>query len=238
MTLTRAAFARRDADELVLEAGNERPRADGDRHVVAGAAFERHAVDRADERDRHPVAALRRASLGLCRIGPVLRGDLPQRVVDLLIGHRRGDPLERDRLEIGERDRRHHLDGDRIGEVGLALDDALDLVLVLGHRDLRIHRELEPAIGDDLGVGLAHQLLDGLGHHRAAIDALEMGDRHLARPKAVDLDLILHLGQALGDPIREIARRYDDAELALEAFGGGFGDLHGRYRMSSNIRYR
>ena len=109
---------------------------------------------------------------------------------------------------------------------------SLDLGLVLGHRDLGVHRQLEPAIGHDLGVGLAHHLLDGLGHHGAPIDPLEMGDRDLARPEAVDFDLIFHLGQTVIDAGRQIARRNDDAELPLEAFGGGFGDLHMRDRVA------
>ena len=49
-------LARLDADELLLEAGNEGVRADHDGDILAGAALERHAVDRAGERDRDLVA--------------------------------------------------------------------------------------------------------------------------------------------------------------------------------------
>ncbi len=234
----RAALAGGDADELVLEPGNEGVRADGDGNVLAGPAFERHAVDRPRERDRHAVAALGGAALGLGGIGPVLVGDLLQGVVDVLVGYGGGELFQLDRLEIGQRDLGHHFQRHRIGEVGPALDHALDLVLVLGHRDLGVQRQLETVIGDDLGVGLAHHQVDGLGHHRAAIDPLEMGDRHLARPEAVDFDLIFHLGQTVIDTGREIARRNDDAELPLEAFGGGFSDLHMRDRIGLSVRYR
>ena len=62
---------------------------------------------------------------------------------------------------------------------------------------LRLHGELEAAFADDLGIEFADQRLDGLGHHRLAVDLLEMRDRHLARTEAAQLDAVLELVQPL-----------------------------------------
>ena len=60
-------------------------------------------------------------------------------------------------------------------------------VLFLGRQlHFRLHGEPEIVVGHDLGVDVAHRGLDRLGHGGAAIDALQMLDRHLAGPEAVD----------------------------------------------------
>ena len=166
------------------------------RDVAAGAALERRAVDLAGEIDGDAVAVLGLGALALGGERPALLGDLRQRLVDLGLGHLGVQPLELDALEIRKLDRRQDLDRHRVGEIGLALDHLLDRALLVRQRHLRLAHELEAALGDDLGVGLAHRRLDHLGHHRAAIQALEMGDRHLARTEAVDADLVLELGRA------------------------------------------
>ena len=53
-----------------------------------------------------------------------------------------------------------------------------------------------------------------------------MADRHLARPEALDADLVLQLVEPLDKPVVELRRRDDHRELALQAFGQGLGDLH------------
>ena len=63
--LHRAGLARGDADELILEAGNEGVRADHDADIAAGAAFERLAVDLAGEVDHDAVAVLGLGALAL-----------------------------------------------------------------------------------------------------------------------------------------------------------------------------
>ena len=135
-------------------------------------------------------------------------------------------PLELDALEVGELDRRQDLDRHRVGEIGLALDHLLDRVLLGRQRHLRLAHELEAALGDDLGVGLAHRGLDHLGHHRAAIEALEMRDRHLARTEAVDADLVLELVELASALAARSAAGHHHLELALKAFADSFGYLH------------
>ncbi len=221
-----AGLARRDADELILEARNESAGADLHRDVAAGAAFERHAVDLAGEIDHGAVAALRLGALGLGGERPVLLGDLADGFVDLGVGDFGDGLFELDALEVGDLDRRHDLDRHRVGEIGLAFDHLLDRFLVGRQRDLRFAHQLQAAVGDDLGVGLAHRVLDRLGHHRAAVQALEMGDRHLAGTEAVEADLALERVEPLVGLGRQIGGGDHDGEFALEAFGESFSYLH------------
>src|ERR1700704_3071498 len=227
-----AGLPRRHPDQLVLESGNEGIRADLNRDVVAGAALEGLAIDRPGELHRDPVAFFDLAALAFGTERPGLLGDLADRFLDFGVGYLGGQPLQRDLLEIGERDLRDDLERDRVGEVRLAGDDPFDLALALRHGDLGIHGELEAAIGDDLGISLAHHLLDRLGHRGAAIDLPEVGDRHLAGPEPTDLDPVLELGQAVVEPRVEVGGRHHHLELALEAVAVGFGHLHG-----SNTRH-
>ena len=142
------------------------------------------------------------------------------------VGHLRHRTLELDALEIGELDLRQHLDRERIGEIGLPADDLGDLGLLVRDRDLGFHGELEAMIGDDLGVELANHRLDGLRHHGLAVDLSQVRHRHLARPEAAQLHLVLELAQALGEPRLEIGGRHLDLEFALEAVGESFCDFH------------
>ena len=217
----------RHADQLVLEAGNERARPDIDADIAAGAALERLTVELAGEIDHDPVALLDLRALPLGGERPVLLGDLAQRLADLRLGHLGNQALELDALEIGELDLRQDFERQRIGQVGLPADDLFDLGLFVRDRDLGLHGELEAVIADDLGVHLADDGLDGLRHHGAAIDLLEVRDRDLARAEAVDADAILEVAEPLDDPCLQIGRRDGDLVFALEAVGQGFGDLHG-----------
>ena len=65
--------------------------------------------------------------------------------------------------------------------------------------DLRLHREAQIVVRDDLRVGVAHRGLDRLGHHRAAVDPLQVPDRHLAGAEAVDAHRALELVEARVD---------------------------------------
>lgn len=141
-------------------------------------------------------------------------------------------------LEVGERDRRHHFDRNRVGQIGLAAQQLLDILLLRRHGDLRLGREAEAAFGEQLRVGVANGLVDGFGHHRAAIDLLQVRDRHLARTEAVDADLVLEvdeLGAGLGIEIR---RGNADLELVLQTFREGFCDLHGVQSSSRSVPAR
>ena len=121
----------------------------------------------------------------------------------------------------------HDLDLNRVGQVGFSGEKFFDLLLLGRHRDLGLGRETKAALGENLRVGVADGLVDGLGHDRAAIDLLEMADRHLAGTEAVEADLVLEvdqLGVRLGI---EIGRGNADLEFVLQSLIEGFGDLHG-----------
>ena len=233
--LQRARLAGRDADHLVLEAGNEGIRADQHDGILARTAFERLAVDGAGKGDDDAIVLGSLLAFALRAIGLVLLADARERLVHLGLGHLAGQPGQLDGLEIGERDRRHDLDRHGVVEVALARDQFLDRVLLGRQRHLRIGGELEAALADDLVVGVAHRRLDHLGHGRAPVDAPEVGDRHLAGTEAVDADAVLQLVQARGDLGVELGGRNDHLEFALETFGQRFGNLH---RSHTSLRGR
>src|SRR5262249_26532258 len=195
--------------------------------VAAGAALERRAADLAGEVDDHAVALLDLRTLPFRGIWPVLLGDPVERLADLRLGDLGDQALELDTLEVGKLDLGQDLERQRIGEIRLAADDLLDLGRLVGDRDLRLHGGLEAVVAHDLGVELADDGLDRLGHHRLAVDFLQVPDRNLARAEAAQLDLVLDLAQPLGDARFEVGGRHLDLEFALEAFGQGFGDFHG-----------
>ncbi len=203
----RAGFAPGDADKLILEARNECIRSDQDDSIVAGAAFEWLAVDGAGKGNRYAVILGGLFALCARRVRLVLIGDASNALVDFGIGDIRGKLGQLDAFKIGERDRRHDLKRHGVVEIGLAGDQLLYRAFIGRQRDLRIGGKLEAALADDLVVGVAHRRLDHLGHGRAAVHALEVRDRHLARPESVDADAVFQL----------IQTRID---LGIE-FGGG-----------------
>ena len=140
-------------------------------------------------------------------------------------------------LKSASCDRRHDLDRDRVGQVGSCRRaDVFDLLLLGRHRDLRLGRETEAALGENLRVGVADRLVDGLGHHRAAIDLLQMAHRHLAGTETVEADLVLHVDQLRVRLGVEIGRGNADLELVLQSLGEGFGDLHGVNLLFAFVR--
>ena len=200
-----AGFAGGDADQLLFEAGNELAGADHDLDILAGAAVERSAVDGALEGDRDPIAGFGLGAFGLGGVGAVLVGDTLDGLIDVGVGDLDDRLLDGEALEIGELDRGHDLDRNRVSEIGFAGEDVLDRLFLGRHRDLGLGRQPETALGEDLRIGVADGLLDGLGHHRAAIDLLEMADRHLAGTEAIEPDLVLEVDQTgvrLGIEIR------------------------------------
>jgi hypothetical protein len=105
-----------------------------------------------------------------------------------------------------------------VGQVGLARERFLDLFLLGRHGDLRLGREAETAIGENLRVGVANGLVDGLGHHRAAVHLLQVAHRHLARTEAVELHLVLEVDQ-LGVRLGIGSDADADLELVLQSLG-------------------
>ena len=119
----RAGLADADADQLLFKARNELAGADHDLDALAGAAVERRAVDGALEGDGDPVAVLGLGALALRGKGTVLVGDALDRLVDVGVGHLDDRLLDRKTLEVGELDRRHHLDRNGVGQIGLPGED-------------------------------------------------------------------------------------------------------------------
>ncbi len=200
--------------------------------VVAAAALERHAIDGAGKRDRHAVAARGRRVRILRRVRTVLVGDAADRFVDLGVGDFGGHTVERDVLERRKFDLRKDFHLDRVVEVGRAIDDGLDRGLLGRQLDLWLHREPQVVVLHNLGVGVAHRRLDGLGHHGLAVHALEVPRRHLAGTETVDAHLTLHFVEARVDLRVEIARRDHHAIRALEAVRQCFRYLHGNRSRS------
>ena len=208
------ALAGLQPSEVVLEAGNELAGAHDERHVLAGAAFERRALERTFKIDGDAVAV--GGAFGLGDERTILIGDRLQRLIDLFVGHLGSEPGELDALEIGERDRGNDLHLDRIREVGLAFDDSLNRALVRRQHNLRLDRKLDSRVGDDLRIGLAHGSFDHLGHGGFAVQALEVRDRNLAGPEAAQLHAALEVVEPLVDLRLEIGCRDDHAIFALK----------------------
>ena len=226
-------LAHRHADDLLLEARNEGPGADIHPDILSGAAFERGACDLAAEIDHGAVAGLDLGALAFGVVGLGLLGEPLNRRIDLRLGDIGHQPLELDVAEIRELYLGQDFQRQPVRQIGLAIEDLLDLDRLFRHRHLGLHGELEPALVDDLGVGLTHHRLDRLDHHRAAIQLLEMRKRHLAGPESIDSDPVLHLAQPLHHPGLEGGGRHLDLKLALETVRSAFGDLHGRQSTGS-----
>ena len=115
--------------------------------------------------------------------------------------------LELQRGEVGDGDLGQHLERHGEGQIALAGQHALDLVLVLGQIDVRLVRGALVAVGQRLAARLLDGLLQHLGHHRAAVELLEVRDRHLALAEALELDLVLDLVEAGGEALAQLALR-------------------------------
>src|SRR6202012_3843995 len=87
--------------------------------------------------------------------------------------------------------------------------------------------EPETALGEDLRVGVANRLLDGLRHHRAAVNLLQMADRHLAGTEAIEANLVLEIHEARVRLGIKIGRGNADLKFVLQSLSQSFCDLHG-----------
>ena len=94
------------------------------------------------------------------------------------------------------------------------------LVLVLGEVDVGLVGGALFALLDGLAARLLDGLLQHLGHHGAAVELLDMRDRHLALAEALELDLVPELVEPRGEALAELALADDDLELALETGAG------------------
>ena len=188
-------FARGDAEELLLEAGNESVRPKHDLNVAAHAALERFALDRADEIDRHAVMVLGLRALGLVRVLSTLLGEPVERSVYVRVLDVGGETLKRNLGEIADFEDRQHFERDLEIEIAARLERRVDRRLVRGQLDLRLAGEAQMVVVDDLLIRVGDRLLDNVGHDRLAVDLAQMFDRHLSGTEAVDADFPLEVGQ-------------------------------------------
>ena len=136
------------------------------------------------------------------------------------------EALELQTLEVGELDGRQHFEGHRIGKIGLPGEHPLDLGLVLGQADARLHGRALLAIGERLVARLAHGVLQHLDHQRAAVHLLQMRNRHLPLAEALELHAVLDLVEAIGEALAELSGGDDHLQRPLQTFVARFGNLH------------
>src|SRR5580693_1909351 len=77
-----------------------------------------------------------------------------------------------------------------------------------------------------VGGSALQRALQHLPEHRITEALAQDLHRDLARTKAAQLDRPADFTEPAGDLFLELARRDNDAEFALEAFGAGFCHLH------------
>ena len=102
MTLIVRCLADLQADDLFLEARNERAGAENEIDVLRAAALEFLAADLADEIDRHLVAVLGDGLAFLRRKRAVALGDGLDRGIDFGIGDIGDEPLDLDIIEAAD----------------------------------------------------------------------------------------------------------------------------------------
>ncbi len=124
--------ARLEADELLLESGDQAIRADLDRLLLGRAALESNAVQLADE-IAHDLIAVLRLALVLGGKALLLSGDPLHRLVDLRFGDRHDHLFELHALDLGGFDLGQHFEADR----NLCV---LAFFIAFAQLDMRLHR--------------------------------------------------------------------------------------------------
>src|SRR6185312_2122895 len=226
-----ALVANLGADELVLEARNELAGAEHQVEAFCLAARELLAIDAADEIDRDLVVLFGSFALGAVRIAARLLGQLHHRFVNLGLRHVADQLLDLELGDIGQLEIRHqiHLHGEF--EVGLAIDDLLDLAVEI---DARRECRLEIVVLHGLLAGLVDRLFDDLAHHLLAESLLQVRGRGLAGAKTFQVHARLHLFDAAAKALVQIVRRNDDLVFAAEVLIDGLCDLHGAFLNPQN----
>ena len=219
------------AHQLVLEARNELAGAQHQFEIGRGAALEGLAVDAAQEVDQQLVAGFGLGGLGLLGlIDAVLLGQAVQSLRDFLFRRLidragQGQLRDADGFEVG-----HHLDGQFIGQVRLAVDHLVHVGLGL---QVGLRGDAQIVVGQHLLAGFRQGLLDHFGHQRLAVDAANMGGRDLAGTEPAQV----HLRRQFGDPgfefLSQILLGHPNAIDAAQAFARLFNDLEGHLVSSS-----
>ena len=184
--------------------------------MVGRAARESLAVDLADEGEAQLVAARHYRVVALVVIAAVLAEHALHLGVDfLLIDFDRG-AIVGDCRKVHQRDGRQDFVADGESEVGLPVEHLVELSLVFGKIDLGLRRGALGTLSERLVDAGVDGVLHHLGHGGAAIDLLEMGERHLARAEALEHGLVLDLGELGIQPAGQILGRNGHGKLALQ----------------------
>ena len=221
-----ARLAHFGADELVLEAGNELPRAEHEVEVLRLAARKLLSVDAADEIHRHRVALLRGFAFRTRGIGARLFGQAHHPVVHIGVGDVGHQALDLELRDVGQIEIGHQIDQHTEFEIGLALDHLLHIADRL---DARREGRLERIVGNRLLAAFVDGGLDDLAHHRLAIGLLEERNGGLARPEALEAQTRPDLLDLAGQTLFQIGGPDHDCVFATQAFGNGLGNLHMAY---------
>ena len=211
-------------DQLGLEARDERVRAQHQRVILARAALEQLAVDRALEVDHDLVAVLGLGALLAVVEGLGLAGQVLQRLVNGLVVGLHDQTVQLDLAGINLRDRGQRVVAD--------LDHDI-LAFFPGIATDHLHVGLQRRAVAGLVEMLFHRAVDGFLHRVAQKTGAELlfqdRQRDLALAEALDLDVGLRFQKLFLDFRVQLSRRHRDGVAALQAFVQGLGDLHGGY---------
>ena len=209
------------AGQLILETGDEAARAQNQRVILGGAAFEQLAIDRALEVDHNLIVLCGLGALALVLIGFRVLGQIFQRLGD---GGVLGLHDQAFQLQLGE----VHFRDFRQDFIGNVDDDIVALfpVLAILHLDLRLHGRAVAGFLQMLAQGAVDGILHGVAHHAGAELLFQHRHRHLALAEALHLDFGLGFFQLLIDHGGQIGRREGHLVAALEAVVLGLFDLH------------
>ena len=188
------------------------------------------AVDLAEVGDGQPVAILGGGTFLTGHIGTGTFGDLGQALFDFRISNLDHRTLDGDGVDRRQLESRHDLVGNIVSEIEITRQDLFRILV--GERDLRLHRRLLGSLFEGLVRRFADHVVDDLGHGRLAIELLEVSLGNLARAEAADLGAPLEVLEIGIELFGEFGGRDDNLELALQAFGRGFSHLHGCFLSS------
>ncbi len=213
-----------DADELLLEAGNELVGAEHEVGILGCTALEGFAVDLAEVIEGDAVAV---RGLALLRLVAARRiGNALDLLGHFLFWNVIDETADLERRKVLLLDRRQNLVIERKLEIGIAGQDLLGFLLVLGHGDLGLHGRLFAALVEDRPGRIRQDLVDDFGHEGLAVHLAQVLHGHLAGPEAVDPDLVLRRGEPLHEPCFHVLGGHGHLDLALQPIVERFGYLH------------
>ena len=206
--------------QLLFEAGDELARTDHQRSVFGLAAFEFLVAETTGEVDDQLVAVGSLLGLRSVLVSLVLASDALDRIVDCLVRNRHGQAFQLQAVDRRSFDGRKHFELD--SDLGI-----LAFFIAFAEVDLGLHRRTQFLV--------AHQAVDRIADHvverlRVQLFAMHLLDeirRHLARTEARHFHLRSELLDLGLDLLGDFLRLDGDLIGALEAFVGGFLDLHG-----------